>query len=151
MHEQFSRRYKRGQGYLKICVRVYVYVDICVCSHIYRSVRVWVGAVPVFVCAGPSKPLLAPRFSLRIEANLDDYNKTIDIHEFYDFPGNRGSISQWDESKHTRVYFDYNTKEVLAVTYPDGEGRKSLRLFALITMLSVIKTSLLPGSIQFDY
>ena len=71
---------------------------------------------------GPSKPVLASQYSVRVEANLGEANRTVDAHEFYDSINNRGALLQWDRGVETRVLFDFSTNQLITVTLPNRAG-----------------------------
>ena len=61
-------------------------------------------------------PNLADQFRVRVECNILNKNSTTDIMEWYDNPGNRGTIKQWEGKSLGTAIFNYATKEFILVT-----------------------------------
>ena len=72
---------------------------------------------------GPGRPVLASQYSVRVEANLAEANRTVDVHEFYDAVNNRGAVVRWAGGVESRVLYDFSTHQLITVTLPDRASR----------------------------
>ncbi len=64
---------------------------------------------------GIPKPSLPSQYQVKIECNILDQKGTTTITENYDFPNDRGEITQVAQGSVFKGYFDYKTKEFISV------------------------------------
>ena len=57
-------------------------------------------------------PDLADQFSFRVEANFDEHNRTLIVHEIYDSVNNRGSLFFRTNGSASHLIFDYDDNEI---------------------------------------
>lgn len=88
---------------------------------------------PSFPTPSPGEPPLPtelPRqFSVHVEANILEANRTVWVHEFYDDVNNRGSITFIQGGVRERVIYDYDNNEVFI--FPDLQRGTECSVFPL--------------------
>lgn len=85
-----------------------------------------------FPTSPPSQPLpteLPRQFSVHVEANLLERNRTVWVHEFYDDVNNRGSITFIQGGVREQVIYDYDKEEVFL--FPDTMRGTECSVFPL--------------------
>ena len=77
-----------------------------------------------FTESGPPLPTDLPRqFSMHVEANILNKNRTVMVHELYDDVNNRGSLMTISNGVREHVIFDYDDNEIFV--FPDAmSGRE---------------------------
>jgi hypothetical protein len=74
--------------------------------------------------SGPALPTDLPRqFSVHVEANILNKNRTVLVHEFYDDVNNRGSISSTRNGVREHAIFDYEKNELFV--FPDSHSGRA--------------------------
>ena len=70
-----------------------------------------------YTSSGPPIPTDIPRqFSLHVEANLLERNRSLLVHELFDDVNNRGSLYFVEDGVRQHTIFDYNKNEVFVLT-----------------------------------
>lgn len=89
-----------------------------------------------FTGSGPPLPTQLPQqFSVHVEANILNENRTVWVQEFYDDINNRGSITFVNEGVRERVIFDYNDNEIFLI--PDVKAGTECSIHPLAESRSI--------------
>lgn len=78
---------------------------------------------------GPLPTQLPPQFSVHVEANIVNKNRTVVVHEFYDNINNRGSLTFVTEGVQEHSIYDYDDNEIFV--FPDAHTGRECSVYPL--------------------